>query len=1544
MAVIYDLTDTWNNAGISWNGVKLNVTDSASAAGSKLLDLQIGGASKFTVGKTGTVTATGLIESTTGGFRFPDGTTQTTASAGNVGTVTSVTGAGSVSGLTLTGNVTSSGSLTLGGTLSLTSGNVTSALGFTPYNATNPAGYTTNVGTVTSVSGAGTVSGLTLTGSITGSGSLTLGGTLSLTSGNVTTALGYTPYNATNPAGYITSSALSPYLTSATAATTYQPLDGDLTAIAALAGTVGLIRKTAANTYSLDTDTYLTGITSSQVTTALGYTPYNATNPSGYLSTVSLTTNVTGTLPVANGGTGATTAAGALTSLGAYPASNPSGYTSNTGTVTGVTGTAPIASSGGTAPVISIDAATTSLPGSMSAADKTKLDGIATNANNYVLPKATATTLGGVEVFDATVQTVAANAVSSTAARTYGVQLNAADQMVVNVPWTDTASGGTVTSVDLIAGTGVSVSGGPITSSGSITVTNTAPDQVVSITAGSNVVVTGSYPSFTVAVPGGGGGGGSVSSVDASGGTTGLTFSGGPITSAGILTLAGTLDLDNGGTGATTASGARTNLGAAASGANADITSMTGITGGISSPDFVQFDTTATVTPATGRLYFNDGEGGLAYTLKGGNVVQEVGQSQQVLVYNGTGATLTKGQVVYSNGAQGQRPTVALALATSDATSARTLGIVAESIANGAEGWVTSLGIIENIDTSAFTAGAQLYLSGATAGGLTATKPYAPIHMVYVARCIKSNASSGRLFVTVQIGYEMDELHDVSAQSPSNNDGLFYNTSTSLWEKKSIVTALGYTPYDSANPTGYITSSALTPYLTSATAATTYQPLDGDLTAIAALAGTSGIVRKTAADTYTLDTATYLTGITSGQVTTALGFTPYDASNPAGYTTNTGTVTGVTGTAPIVSSGGAAPAISITAATTSAAGSMSSADKTKLDGIATSANNYVLPKATATALGGVEVFDATVQTVAANAVSTTAARTYGVQLNAADQMVVNVPWVDTNSGGTVTSVGGTGTVNGITLTGTVTSSGSLTLGGTLSGVNLATQVTGTLPVANGGTGATTLAANNVLLGNGTSALQAVAPGTAGNVLTSNGTTWTSAPATGGGGGAVSYTQNIQSADYTLVLGDAGKQIFHPVSDTSRRTYTIPSNASVAFPIGTVVLFSVENNGQAVTVAITSDTLVFGNGTTGNVVIPANQTLMAIKVTATKWMANYLYQTGEKYQLPQSIAVAHDFTPFITAYPWGVSGFGAKYSNPATLPTGSGRGVAFSPAGDAMAVAHSSSPRITAYPWSGSGFGTKFANPATLPPASGTGVAFNPLGNAIAVTDVNTPEITAYPWSGSGFGTKFANPATLPTGGGNGVAFSPAGDAIAVVHPNSPRITAYPWSGSGFGTKFANPATALPWTGYGVAFNPTGDAIAVAHGESPAVTVYSWSSSGFGTKFANPTTVPSNEAYGVTFSPSGDTIAVAHFEPPYISAYPWSGSGFGTKYANPSTTPTNRGRSVAFSPGGNSIAVAHLNTPFVTAYPWSVSGFGTKFADPATLPTGDAYGVAFTINP
>jgi hypothetical protein len=92
---------------------------------------------------------------------------------------------------------------TRAGAVTLANTDVDGALGFTPYSAANPSGFTSNVGTVTSVGGTGTVSGLTLTGSVASAGSLTLGGTLSLTSGNVTTALGFTPYNATNPSNFI---------------------------------------------------------------------------------------------------------------------------------------------------------------------------------------------------------------------------------------------------------------------------------------------------------------------------------------------------------------------------------------------------------------------------------------------------------------------------------------------------------------------------------------------------------------------------------------------------------------------------------------------------------------------------------------------------------------------------------------------------------------------------------------------------------------------------------------------------------------------------------------------------------------------------------------------------------------------------------------------------------------------------------------------------------------------------------------------------------------------------------------------------------------------------------------------------------------------------------------------------------------------------------------------------------------------------------------------------------------------------------------------
>jgi hypothetical protein len=116
------------------------------------------------------------------------------------------------------------------------------------------------------------------------------------------------------------------------------------------------------------------------------------------------------------------------------------------------------------------------------------------------------------------------------------------DDVTVNV----SAGTGTVTSVAATAGTGISVTGSPITTTGTLNITNTAPDQVVALTGSGGTTVTGTYPSFTISSSGGSG---TVTSVDVSGGTTGLTTSGGPITTTGTITLAGTLAVANGGTG-----------------------------------------------------------------------------------------------------------------------------------------------------------------------------------------------------------------------------------------------------------------------------------------------------------------------------------------------------------------------------------------------------------------------------------------------------------------------------------------------------------------------------------------------------------------------------------------------------------------------------------------------------------------------------------------------------------------------------------------------------------------------------------------------------------------------------------------------------------------------------------------------------------------------------------------------------------------------------------------------------------------------------------
>ena len=104
-------------------------------------------------------------------------------------------------------------------------------------------------------------------------------------------------------------------------------------------------------------------------------------------------------------------------------------------------------------------------------------------------------------------------------------------------------------------------------------------------------------------------------------------------------------------------------------------------------------------------------------------------------------------------------------------------------------------GVLDGLNTGAYTAGDTLYL-GATAGSLTNVKPYAPNHMVYIGVVEKANNGNGQIYVRVQNGYELDEIHDVDliTTPPVNNDLLVYTTgANNLWKNKSLGTILGGT-------------------------------------------------------------------------------------------------------------------------------------------------------------------------------------------------------------------------------------------------------------------------------------------------------------------------------------------------------------------------------------------------------------------------------------------------------------------------------------------------------------------------------------------------------------------------------------------------------------------------------------------------------------------------------------------------------------------------------------------------------------------------------
>ena len=226
-------------------------------------------------------------------------------------------------------------------------------------------------------------------------------------------------------------------------------------------------------------------------------------------------------------------------------------------------------------------------------------------------------------------------------------------------------------------------------------------------------------------------------------------------------------------------------------GANTSITSLGGITGAIQTPTFIDFATGATVPDATARVTWNDATGTLQVGMTG-NIQADVGQTLYAYVHNAEGATISKGQPVYLYQATGNKASVKLAYNTSDAHSAKTLGLAAETATAGSNFMVICQGVLDGINTSAYSEGATLYL-GATAGSLTSSKPSAPNHLVYIGVVERANAGNGQIYVRPQNGYELEELRNVQIVTPSNGQTILYDASTGLWKNANLTAGAGIT-------------------------------------------------------------------------------------------------------------------------------------------------------------------------------------------------------------------------------------------------------------------------------------------------------------------------------------------------------------------------------------------------------------------------------------------------------------------------------------------------------------------------------------------------------------------------------------------------------------------------------------------------------------------------------------------------------------------------------------------------------------------------------
>ena len=615
---------------------------------------------------------------------------------------------------------------------------------------------------------------------------------------------------------------------------------------------------------------------------------------------------------------------------------------------------------------------------------------------------------------------------------------------------------------------------------------------------------------------------------------------------------------------------------------------INGTTIGATTPSTADFsyltvDNYSNLTPISapaylnGRVWYDNTQSTLAYYNDIANNLVHVGQEVQLKVLNNTGSTIPIGSPVYiTSTSSGQiYPNVALAKADVQATSA-VIGLTTQAIANGAAGYVTTVGILQPCNTGTFTAGQVLYLSPYSAGQLMNTIPPTG-YAVRVGIVAYANTPNGSIYVRQSNSYVA--AAQIVGQVAIANGGT-NGTATPTAGAVPYGTGTAYA-FTSAGTSGQVLTSA------GAGAPTWATPTSGTITAVTAtapVASSGGSAPNISMAAATSSVNGYLT---------STDWTTFNGKQPAGTYVNS-----VSGTAPIVSSGGVTPAISIPAATTSVSGYLTSTDWTTF-------NNK--GSGTVTSVSGT-----TGRITSTGGTTPVIDLTSGIATAGTTGSATLIPVVTIDTYGRVTSIttaaNPQGTVTSVTGTSPVVSSGGATpaisMAAATASVNGYLTSTDWTTFNNKGSGSVTsvtFTGGIISVATGTTTPAFTVAGTSGGIpYFASGTTWASSAALtqygvvyGGGAGAAPVATAAGTTGQVLTATTSGAPTW--AAPATSGTVTSVSVVSANGFAGTVTTATTT---PAITLTTSITGLLKGNGTAISAAV-ANTDYVPLSTVLTK---------------------------------------------------------------------------------------------------------------------------------------------------------------------------------------------------------------------------------------------------------------------------------------------------------------------------------------------------------